>query len=181
MRRKKILLVILLIMISLIGCSNKKPKDIEMPDIVFMYMVDYSYVASEGDNLYTITFCDKNGNLYLLEDDSSCELGYRQLIMEYSSGNLDDKIELQSKVDADILSEQYKLLLDVASNEEYTILYSEYSLGVEAARHGWYGILYDENGELKCIKLHCNDENGDHYSNDKRANEIYNWYADSFE
>ncbi len=189
MKCKTILMLIsLLIVVSLVGCDNnqqvvteKQKSGENTPEIVFMCMINYSQVASGGDTLYAITFFDKNGNQYSSEDASVYELGYEELVAEYAEGNLDGKVELFNTCDINSLMEKYETLEEIALNDEYEIVYPDYDLEVDSIIINWYGILYDRDGELICIKLHCKDGNGDHYSKDDRANEIYEWYIEASE
>lgn len=45
----------------------------------------------------------------------------------------------------------------------------------------WYGFYYDDAGNIQSIQIYKLDEFGRHYSNDDRANEIYDWIQETFQ
>lgn len=178
---KKALILLSLVFVFLTGCGNNQQ---EVPAIVFMCDMDFSRIASEGDPVeYVVTFVDKNGNQYISTDSSIYEMRSERLVAEYAEGNLEGKLELRNTCDVNTLMEKYKMLQKVASNKKYEIIEPddmELLPDVESEVINWYGLLYDKDGTLNRIHLHCVDRTRHNYSNDDRANEIYEWYVEAF-
>ena len=169
----------------LTGCGNNAVGDpSQMPDIVFMSIVDYTEIMQEGEMQYAITFYDKNGNHYVSDDSYGsyiCGLQYEELVGQYAAGELDDKIILHTTCDVDELFENYKKLCEVSQNKDYEILYPEAVPAVESIKIKWYGLYYDKSGELHVLEIHEKQYGMDFEANDERANEIYDWYIGTFQ
>lgn len=181
MKRKKIIGVISFIVVFLMGCGNNQ-RGTKIPEIMFMCFTDNSRLTSSPYPpfpLYTMTFLDKNGNLYFTDDSYVCKLGYKELVTEYEAGNLEGKIAFQTSCDVDVIAEKYKELLKVAANKEYEIVYPELLPDVEDVRISWYGIFYDKDEEPHYIELHRKERAENLDSNDEIANELYRWYIET--
>lgn len=177
----------------LMGCGNSKDSEnstyiindpLRMPDIVFMNINDSTEIAQEGEMQYAITFYDKNGNHYVSDDSYDsyiCNLQYEELVSQYATGELDDKIILHTSCDVNELFENYQKLYEISQNEEYEILYPEAVPAVESIKIKWYGLYYDKNEELHMLENHERRYGKDFEANDERANEIYNWYIGTFQ
>ena len=155
----------------------------QMPDIVFFNIIDYKASAPDGEYESAMTFYDKNGNHYVTNADYGsyiCGLRYEELISEYATGNLDDKITLHTSCDVNELFENYQKLCALSQNKDCEIVYPEMIPAVEANEEFWYGFYYDGAGELHALKIHERGAGGDYEANDERANEIYDWYIATF-
>lgn len=183
----------IILLMTLILCACGKEGDnvahtindpSQMPDIVFFDIINYKASAPDGKYESAITFYDKNGNHYVSDDTYGsyiCGLKYEELISEYATGNLDDKIIFHTTCDVNELFENYQKLCELSRNKDYGILYPEAVPAVEANEILWYGLYYDKSGELHALKIHERGAGGDYESNDERANEIYNWYIGTFQ
>ena len=155
----------------------------QMPDIVFFNMINYKESAPDGQYESAMTFYDKNGNHYVTDaayGSYICGLKYEELISEYASGNLDDKIVFHTSCDVDELFANYQKLCELSQNKDCRILYPEAVPAVEANEEFWYGLYYDKAGELHALKIHERGAGGNYEANDERANEIYDWYIGTF-
>ncbi len=183
--RSKVVLTLIVIMITMLtGCSRDTARTIkdpsEMPDIVFMNVVDLSEVV-EADEVQTgVTFYDKKGNHYTSFDSYDYSLTIDELFEVYRAEDLEDKFYLHTTCDVNELFENYQKLCQLSKNKELEIIYPEYGPAVEAIRQNWYGLYYDKEGNIQTIRIHARDAWGDHMANDERANEIYEWYIGTF-
>lgn len=170
-------LAVFLITGAFSGCSGKVSEQEKMPDIVFYCRIDRSLKMDNGGNRITDTFCTSDGEFYRLEDDEICSENFlSEIISMYTSGELNDYIELINTVDEESVKLNYELLKKAANNKNIAIDYPEWSLDVCASVFSWYGVTIDNNNELRLINLHCTDNRGSCYSNDDNANQIYEWY-----
>lgn len=187
-KNKKNFFIMIILGSMLMGCGNGEntsgftvSEPSQMPDIVFMDIIDYTETAQEGDNQFAITFYDKNGNHYTSNDAYVCGLKYEELVTEYAAGNLKDKITFHTTCDVDELFENYQKLCEVSENKEFEIIYPEAIPTVQANRISWYGIYYDKDGEMQIQKIQESGAGGRYEANDEQANEIYNWYIGTFQ
>lgn len=152
-----------------------------MPEIVFLDRTDYSEVW-EGDEIQrAITFYDKNGNHYVSENQYVCSLSVEELVREYAAGNLDDKIEYHTSCDVGELRKNYQKLYRLGKNKKLDIVHPEMMPDVQDINVNWYGIYYNRAGQLEVIHIHERTRDTHCYANDKRANEIYEWYIGTFQ
>lgn len=169
----------------LTGCGNHEkawpPDDpAQMPGIVFI--VDYYYKTLPAtQNQYAIRFYDKNGNYYGTDNREVCGMSFEELVKAFENGELDGKITCYSHTcDADELFTNYQKLCEVSKNNELDIVYPQAVSAVEEDLIQWYGLYYDREGEFQQIMIH-EDEEESFYTNDKQANEIYEWYEGTFQ
>lgn len=188
-KTRNIVISIVIIMIFLTGCglwgdktcarTIKNPS--EMPEIVFVYHICHLSTANSRDDAKcSMAFYDKNGNYYVSENTKLCSLSAEELIKEYAEGNLNDQIELHMIGDAEEIFANYKKLCKVSKNNKFEMVYPEEGPESIEDEAQWYGIYYDKEGNVQTLIFHESDAHGSHYSNDERANEIYEWYTNSF-
>lgn len=192
---RRIIISIVSLMFFLTGCSLVGDKtsartikdQSEMPEIVFVYHIEYLSSAYSGEMYDSknakcgMTFCDKNGNFYVSENTGICSLSAEELIKEYAAGNLNNQIKLWTMVDSDEVYKNYKKLCKVSKNNKFEMVYPEFGPESIEDVERWYGIYYDKEGNVQTLTYHEANAHGSHYSNDERANEIYEWYIDSFQ
>lgn len=200
MIKKSISIILICILVCLLGCGNKDDSDgkksggdgnvglnegreaedaSQMPDIVFMNTIRFEETYSGEEPKSTITFYDKNGNHYVSTDEYVCSLLFEQLICEYAEGKLSDKISFHTSCDTAELLENYNKLCKL-SRDGFEIVHPEMGPDVLANHEVWYGFYYDQEGNIRFLRIHERNEHGDHYADDERANEIYEWYLGTF-
>ncbi len=182
--KKKILIIFLIIVVLLVIIIGMKrcrgvSDSSQMPDIVFLNIVDYTKVRDDVD--YAMTFYDKNGVHYTTRDPYVLGLSFQELVEEYRAGNLDDKITYHMTCDVDELLENYQKLCKVSGDWRLELVYPEAIPQVEKRETTWYGLYYDMSGNIKSVVLHKKDAAGDVDTNNKTANEIYDWYIGTFQ
>ena len=199
MSKKCIFIILASALVCMIGCgTNKNNADQKkngseellqvgeakgassLPDIVFLNTVDYAETTSEGEPQSAITFYDKSGNHYVSTDEYVCSLHFEQLVREYAQGKLADKISFHTSCDTEGLEGNYNKLCEL-SEDEFEIVQPMEGPDVVANYEAWYGLYYDKDGKIQSIMLHERDGHGDHYADDERANEIYEWYNSTFQ
>ena len=188
MKKIKYISVITVIMlILLLAYGNRKkawpPTDpSQMPSIVFIVDCDYSRILPSDPNPYEICIYDKNGNYYGTDNREVCKMLFEELVKAFENGDLEDKITRYSRTcDVNELFENYQKLCEVSGNEELQIIYPEQIPAVEAAQVWCYGFYYDKKGKLQNLIIHEEGCLTDFYTNDKQANEIYEWYEGTFQ
>ena len=192
MLKKSISIILICILVCMIGCGNKNTGNTkdgdrrgaaedasQLPDIVFFNTIMYLEFSGDGIPESAITFYDNQGNHYTSTDEYVCTLPIEKLVREYAEGTLADKISFHTSCDAEELLENYNKLCEV-SEDGFKIIYREIGPDVIANLEYWYGLYYDENGNIRCVEIHKRDEHGDHYADDERVNEIYEWYLGTF-
>lgn len=159
----------------------------KMSAIVFLkkiYYYDYKDRQLEAENSFDqmLVFYDNKGNYYTSKDSYVCSLSIEELVKEYEEGNLNHKIKLFSSCNVYDLKLNYEKLIKVIKNKNLKIVYPEYQkdevLSSEKIKE-FYGI-YNTSEGIKHLKLHRKDGFGDYYTNDDLANEIYDWYKETF-
>lgn len=155
------------------SCSTQKYSD--MPDIVFISRDVYQWYDQDGNRMRSMTFRDKNGDIYSTDNNDLCALPFDELIEKFISG--DERFtKLELNCDISELEENYRKICDIADNAAYDLEYPEALPAVEADTEYWYGLYYDDAGELCYVLFHKNECMTDIYANDDRANEVYEWY-----
>ncbi len=164
----KILKVMILIILCVFFTGCNKEEQETMPEIVFMYSSNYN---GERVKLYLY---DNQGNIYFSNERDVYYCQYINLVEQYTSGSLKDKITLVATIDTEELQEKYDLLKEIMSTGEYEIVSMDYWLNIEVAREEWTGIYYDTKGNTEIVTLYEEDE-GYHKCSDERAYEIIEW------
>lgn len=176
---KKFFCVILsLISLTCIGgCSEQAT---EMPDIVFICRTNHYYEDNGNAEYgkYLVTFWDKNGDYYMTDYNSLCELPFDKLTEKFVAGD-EHFIELQQKCDVKELEENHRVICGLADNNDYGLKYPEVLPDVMDDRKGWYGLYYNAEGELCSVVIHSYECMTHIYANDERANNVYEWYMES--
>ncbi len=178
-------LIIFLILLNILEEEDFKVN--KMSAIVFLkkiYYYDYTdrQLSSENSLNKMLVFYDNKGNYYTSKDSYVCSLSIEELVKEYEQGNLNDKIKLFSSCNVDDLKLNYEKLIKVIKNKKLKIVYPEYQIDEELSSETikeFYGI-YNTSEGIKYLKLHKEDGFGDYYTNDDLANEIYDWYKETF-
>lgn len=175
------IVIVAALFIAIIGIYNYRliNKAPQVPDIVFLNIVNYTQVSNE--KTYAMSFYDKNGVHYITDDPGVLRLDFEKLVQDYRDGKLNDKITYHMTCNVDELNENYKKLCKVSKNNELRIIYPDIYPQIQAVRTTWYGLYYDTDGKIKSILLHEEDQAGHHDTNDEMANEIYNWYIGTFQ
>lgn len=183
-RKLKYIVVITIIMIILLTVYQVRKKTwppddpSQMPGIVFMFI---QWVSPDYDR-GNIGFYDRNGQYYISEDQEVCSMRLEELIRAYEAGELEGRIIRSSTIcDADELFENYHKLCEVSKNEALEIVYPLEVPAVVSDITDWYGIYYDEKGELQMLVIHRKEYDLYFDTNDKQANEIYEWYEGTFQ
>ena len=173
--------IISILALVMSGCSNAVSES-DLPNIVFEDMPEIVFKVCTSYNQYeygdgcSLTFVDKNGNYYFSDYSEIFFLSNEELIETLKSG--DERItKLYASCDTGELSENYKKLLKVATNEKYELVYPEAMPDVEAESIMWYGLFYDKDGKLSSLPLHARERMTGIDANDDRANEIFEWYS----
>lgn len=172
---KKLCLVLVVILLLCCGCSARKYAD--MPDIVFVCCRYYEYAADENDRR-SVTFLDKNGNYYSVDDSGICALPFDELTEKFASDDEGFTL-IGQKCGADEIEENYRKICDMAGISKYELKYPDALPTVQADSAGWYGLYYDGSVKLCALPVHRQERMTDIYANDDRANEVYEWYTNS--
>ncbi len=187
MKKLKYIVVITIIMIVLLTMYGNRKKawpptnPSQMPSIVFIVECDYSQILPSEQKPYAMHFYDKNGNYYGTDNWEIYKMSFEELVKAFENGELEDEITRSSQTcNVDELFVNYQKLCEVSKNKELKIVYPEAVPAVEASRICLYGLYYDEEGELQKLMIHENAETS-FYTNDKQANEIYEWYEGTFQ
>lgn len=200
MIKKSIVFILACTLICLIGCRDKDNDDrpngsesgstglnvgreaeeaSQLPEIVFMNTIRYVEAYSSEGPKSAMTFYDKNGNHYVSTDEYVCSLLFEQLVREYAEGKLSDKISFHTSCDVEELLENYNKLCQLVG-DGFEIVHPEMGPDVLANHEIWYGLYYDQEGNIQFVEIHERNEHGDHYADDERVNEIYEWYLSTF-
>lgn len=180
-KKKRIIIIVIALLIIVRICFMNYRLIInpaQMPDIVFLNIIDYTEVRDDVE--YGMTFYDKNGVHYTTRDSDVLGFDFDKLVRDYRAGKLEDKISYHMTCDVDELFENYQKLCTVSGNPLLEIEYPEVSPQVQAVKTTWYGLYYDMFGNVKSVVLHKEDAAGHHYTNNETANEIYEWYMGTF-
>lgn len=184
------LLVLMGFITLLSGCGNAAMKGnssqkvtnaSQMPDIVFLVTIDYVRQAAESQGERQIMFYDKNGTYYSSDDENVCNMDFKELVSEFSAGNLVENIEFHGNCEVEELFENYQKLCKVSEQKDLELRYPTEGPAVEEDVWTWYGLYFDSQGELNALVYHKKDAFGDHMTNSKTANEIYEWYEEAIQ
>lgn len=172
--------IILLTLYMLTGCGkdikpNSENVPLKIPDIVFM-----ERVYNNNDGFIQIAFTDCNGDCYTSVDDEVCKLSIGELIEEYKSGSLDDRIKKYKSRSPEEVQNNYQKLYNAISQNDCDIVYPEMFPDVESEDYSWYGLYYDENEKIRLQVIHKNECYTDLYSDSDDLNDIYKWYTDNY-
>lgn len=152
--------------------SQNTQIDSEIPEIVFIKVVDYSQVR-DTEPLVEYVFYDKSGDVFFTDDSGIANMTYVQILEKYQDGSISGKLtKVKTIEDQEGLQECINDLQSVLNNDEYQIVHPEFGPDVLWQTTWWQGLYYDNNHELKSITLQMNDNYGDHIANDSRAGEI---------
>ena len=175
---KKFMALMSAVMIFLSACAVESDINVEeIPEILFVSVTsvpDYERVASGN----SIAFYDSEGNYYYSDDDEVCSLTMTQLCEQFGKGALDDKITLSGACDREGLQKNYGMIPSLV-RAHADIVYPNELPAVESESKSFYGLYYGGDGEVGYILLHRYERMTHIYSDDKRADEIYEWYCSS--
>lgn len=170
---KKIMPLIAVVFL-LTGCG-KLTDPSQMPEIVFYRTCD----ANDGTDSGYISFYDKQGNCCWSEDSAVISFAFPELMSRYESGELEDKLEVRSGCDVNVLFENYQRFLDAVRNGDYGIEEPEVLPAVESRKEKWYGVR-SSNGTLQLILLHEYSRGTNLNSVSEEMNEVYRAFAGGF-
>lgn len=177
----KKILALALAAVMLCGCKAGtfplEKNSSEMPEIVFVCETTYCRDNDEDEAAYLMTLWDKNGSYYRTDYAPFCTLPFDRLIEEFSSGD-EHFTKLPQTCEISELKEQYKTICALAKKDDFALDYPEMLPDVEAATTSWYGLCYID-GELCPVMFRQNTQMTDIGANDKRANELYEWYRNA--
>lgn len=168
--KKKGLLVLLIVVVSIcvVGCGKKKERKI--PDIVFLYTH-----ADENGEHPSAMFIDKEGNYVACFDEEIATLSYDQLVETYKTDK--SKFEILRQVcTPEQISEQYKKIIKLSESKDLQLVYESDVAPDVITDSSWLYVLYcDENDQCCIISLQYYNVIYQ-YITDETGKELIRWY-----
>ncbi len=151
MRKKKLTFAILIVVcLSIIAIMTafiiryvalvKETEHVELPEIVFHYVVDDPGLADIS------RIIDRDGNIY----DVSPSMNTAKMVQLYRDGRIEDKLKKIGTVNVVELKKRYQIFMELVNNPEYNPQYPPDATvpDVPMANIEWYGYYYDDNYNL---------------------------------
>lgn len=151
MRKKKLIFAILIVVcLSIIAIITafiiryvalvKETEHVELPEIVFHYVVDDPGLADIS------RIIDRDGNIY----DVSPSMNTAKMVQLYQDGRIEDKLKKIGTVNVVELKKRYLIFMELMNNPEYNPQYPPDAVvpTVPMANIEWYGYYYDDNNNL---------------------------------
>lgn len=151
MRKNKlisaILIIVCLFLVTIITTCiiqhvalEKETEHVELPEIVFEYVVDDPGLADIS------RIIDRDGNIY----DVSPSMNTAKMVQLYRDGRIEDKLKKIGTVNVVELKKRYQIFMELVNNPEYNPQYPPDAdvPTIELPEEQWYGYYYDDNYNL---------------------------------
>lgn len=177
MRKKKLTFAILIVVcLSIIAIMTafiiryvaleKETEHVELPEIVFHYVVDDPGLADIS------RIIDRDGNIY----DVSPSMNTAKMVQLYRDGRIEDKLKKIGNVNVVELKKRYQIFMELINNPEYIPHFPPNAVAptVPLKNIEWYGYYYNDDNDFSSFKffMHCFH---DAEVSDKRGKKLAEW------
>lgn len=167
------LLLIIILFISIVRyiVLMIEVKDVELPEIVFMY----SASNPEGEGVTKII--DREGNIY----DNHSRKSVKELVQIYQDGKMEAELDKVGKVNVVKLKKKHSIFMELVDNSEYRPEFdpAESLPDIEQARMRWTGFYYDYDNNFCTFRYYEKISAGNSVCStivpDKRGVQLANW------